>query len=91
MLKTKKRILLIALLSAIAMLCCGMALLFTPTSVVNTTSTNITVKALGTLIEGTGVYWKVETDGQDEDGNDNITILKHIFWRVTQEVKGAPC
>ena len=45
MLKTKKKFLLIALLSAVAMLCCGMALLFAPTSASVTTNTNMTVKA----------------------------------------------
>ena len=44
--KTKKKFLLIALLSAILVLCCGMALLLAPTSVANTTNTNMTVEAL---------------------------------------------
>ena len=56
MLKTKKKFLLIALLSAIAMLCCGMALLFTLTSVANPTSTNLTVKAM-LFDEGYDTTW----------------------------------
>ena len=53
--KTKKKFLLIALLSIVAMLCCGLALLFTPTSTSVNTNTNLTVKADPTYYVGGNV------------------------------------
>ena len=52
--KTKKNILLIALLSIVAMLCCGMALLLSPTSVANPTSTIVNAVTIPDNVLSTG-------------------------------------